>query len=438
MDSIRRAGACASVLLLLSVAGAAAEPAADATAPWTLDYCIQTAFEKHGDVLVAEQNIEAARAQHRSAGSSLFWPTISARSTRTEGETEAKQSGTTVRRVGKTSDEQHLLSGSITLWDGGTQRLSLRQARAGETSAEMGLRRARQTIVLSVTSAYIQLLRARHTLAVTEQKMKQIEEQKKMVQARIEVGDAADVDIYPIEAQLASARVEQVRAASDVRVAGSALRNAMGLEGGAVPTVAELPAEWPEVPSLEECRRLAHEARPELAQSLASIERERASVSLSKLRLLPQLTSSARWDRGLGGSSIVSQWSINAGVSWSFFNRGDRADVDAAKASLRATEEQHQQLLKNIDAEVEQAYLALASARERIAASQASVEAARKSLEAAEAKYRLDLAIPLEIIDAQVAYSNAELQAVEARYDYYLACAQLDRAIGRDWQNGTP
>ena len=340
MDSIRRAGACASVLLLLSVAGAAAEPAADATAPWTLDYCIQTAFEKHGDVLVAEQNIEAARAQHRSAGSSLFWPTISARSTRTEGD-RGQAGGTTVQRVGKTSDEQHLLSGSITLWDGGTAAEPASGPRRGDLGgdgpaprpADDCLERHLRLHPASACPAYPGGDRAE------DEADRRAEEDGAGAHRG---GDAADVDIYPIEAQLASARVEQVRAASDVRVAGSALRNAMGLEGGAVPTVAELPAEWPEVPSLEECRRLAHEARPELAQSLASIERERASVSLSKLRLLPQLTSSARWDRGLGGSSIVSQWSINAGVSWSFFNRGDRADVDAAKASLRATEEQHQ------------------------------------------------------------------------------------------------
>ena len=84
-----------------------------------------------------------------------------------------------------------------------------------------------------------------------------------------------------------------------------------------------------------------------------------------------------------------------------------------------------------------QAYLALASARERIAASQASVEAARRAWRPPRPSAPRP-GDPLEIIDAQVAYSNAELQAVEARYDYYLACAQLDRAIGRDWQNGTP
>ncbi|HOQ28430.1 MAG TPA: TolC family protein, partial [Armatimonadota bacterium] len=70
------------------------------------------------------------------------------------------------------------------------------------------------------------------------------------------------------------------------------------------------------------------------------------------------------------------------------------------------------------------------SARERIAAAEASVAMARKNLEAAEARYKQGLAIPIEIVDAQVAFSNAELQAISARYDYLLARTQLDRAIG--------
>lgn len=432
MERMRRVLVPVAALWLLSaVSGMAAEE----PETWTLARCIQTAFEKHGDVLSAKQSVEAARAQLRSAGSSLFWPTLSARGTRVEGQTEAKQSGTTVRRIGKTSDEQYLLSSSVTLWDGGTQRLSLRQARAGETVAETSLRRARQALVLEVTTAYIRLLRARHTLAVTEQKLAQMQGQKEMVQARIRAGDAAEVDIYPIEAQLASARVDRIRALGDIRVAGSALRNAMGLSAGPPPEVVELPEDLPEPPALEECLRQALSQRPEVQQSLAGIERERATVAMAKLRLLPQFTSSARWDRGLGNSSsIVSQWSINAALSWSFFNRGDRAEVDASQASLRASEEQHQQLMRDIAAEVEQAHLALASARERVEASRASIEAARKSLEVAEAKYKNDLAIPLEIVDAQVAYSNALLQAIEARYDYLLARAQLDRAIGLDWK----
>ena len=123
---------------------------------------------------------------------------------------------------------------------------------------------------------------------------------------------------------------------------------------------------------------------------------------------------------------------MKAILSWSLYDRVDRANVDAARANMRVSEEQEQQVVKDIAAEVEQAHLSLTSANERIAAAEASVAMARKNLEVAQARYKLDLAIPLEIVDAQVAFSNAQLQAIGARYDYLLSRAQLDRAIGAD------
>ncbi|MBI3945610.1 MAG: TolC family protein [Armatimonadetes bacterium] len=421
-------------LLLLFSAAAAAAPAEDAGRPWTLEECIRTAWARHGDSLAADENTEAARAQLRGASSSLWFPTLSARSTRNQSHTEAQQGGTSIRRTGDTSDTQHTLTATVSLWDGGTQHLAVRQARAGQISADESRRRTRQLLAYSVTSAYVGLLRAQHALDVANREIEQARETKRVIQGLIDAGTRAEVDIYPIDAQLASARVSQIRAASDARVAASALRNAMGLDAGPAPKIQEMPQELPEAPALDQCREQALADRPDVLQSMASTDRNRASLALARLRTLPQLTSGARYDRGLGNSSVNMQWSINAVLSWSFYDRGDRAAVQSTEAGLRATEAQHDQLLRDIVAEIEQAHLDLASARERVDAARASVAAARKNLDVVQARFEQDLAIPLEIVDAQVTLRNAELQAIGARYDYFLARAQLDRAMGRDYE----
>ncbi|MDH7568857.1 MAG: TolC family protein, partial [Armatimonadota bacterium] len=126
MDRAVRIWGCA-FLLAFSAARGQPAPAGEAAEPWTLEHCVRVAFESHGNVLSAASTLEASRAQLRSAASSLWYPSLSARTSRSEGRTEAKQAGTSVRRTGRTSDEQHLLSGSVVLWDGGTQRLAVRQ-----------------------------------------------------------------------------------------------------------------------------------------------------------------------------------------------------------------------------------------------------------------------------------------------------------------------
>ncbi len=427
------------LFVILMLASIAVTYAADEKPPgdketWTLAQCIRTAWEHHGDVRAASQGLEAARAQRRSAGSSLFYPTLSAQGTRSQGQVEAVQSGTSVRRIGVTSDQQQLLSLGVNVWDGGTQRETVRRARAEERAADATLLRSRQTLALNVTREYIRLLQARHTLEVAARQLEQARAQKTMVEAKAQAGAAAPIDVYPIEVQIASARVSQIKAAGDVRVAGSALRNAMGLESGATPQVAELPEALPNAPSLEECERLAKEQRPELAQAQASTDRERANMALARLQTLPRVLAGGRWDRGFWDSSILSQWSLNAAFVWNFWDRSGRENVKAAQATVRATEEQRDQLRRNVAAEVEQAHLVLASARERVDAARVSVTMATKNLEVAETKYKLGLAIPIEIVDAQVAFSNAQLQEIQARYDYFLARAQLDYAVGQDTQ----
>ena len=59
-------------------------------------------------------------------------------------------------------------------------------------------------------------------------------------------------------------------------------------------------------------------------------------------------------------------WSVSAGVSLPIFNGQARASVDGAEANLRSAEAQMAELELSVRREIEQQYLALAEAGERI------------------------------------------------------------------------
>ena len=86
---------------------------------------------------------------------------------------------------------------------------------------------------------------------------------------------------------------------------------------------------------------------------------------------------------------------------------------------------------QDIQSQVEQAYLDLESANERVAASELSLRSSRKNFEVQEERYKQGLAIPLDLLNAQSELVTAESSAVQARYDYYTAIAQLNYAVGR-------
>ncbi|OPZ84025.1 MAG: Outer membrane efflux protein [bacterium ADurb.Bin429] len=79
---------------------------------------------------------------------------------------------------------------------------------------------------------------------------------------------------------------------------------------------------------------------------------------------------------------------------------------------------------------MEEAYLNLESARERLAASDLSLKAAQKNFDVQQDRYKQGFAIPLDLLNAQVEVATAQSNAVQARYDYYTSYAQLEYAIG--------
>ena len=74
----------------------------------------------------------------------------------------------------------------------------------------------------------------------------------------------------------------------------------------------------------------------------------------------------------------------------------------------------------------------LNAAKEIIKAREEEVASAQEDLKLAEERYRVGAGTALELIDAQVNYTSAQSNHVQALYDYKLALAQIDKAIGKE------
>ena len=105
--------------------------------------------------------------------------------------------------------------------------------------------------------------------------------------------------------------------------------------------------------------------------------------------------------------------------------------VNQNKAQLRATVENSEVLRQNVTKEVEQAYLDVKSGWELIRASKKALEAARENLRLAWGRYQAGVGTIIEVTDAQVQFSQADLNFVQALYDYRVFEARLDKAIGK-------
>jgi len=417
--------------LSILIGGAAFSADLPTDRPVTLRECIEFALANHSSVRSAGRELDASRAEVRSARAG-YLPRLEASS----DYFSSGRSGTSSSRFGvrdtSASGVQEVIRLTETVFDGFRTPTAIRQAWSSARASEADLELARQERMLAVTTAYLNLLRAGRLADIAARTVEQSEEQKRLIQGRIDAGDAAPIDIYPVDVQLANAKLEKIRADNDVRVAANALRNAIGLDRGPALCPVDVGAPSTELPQLQECVESALEDRPEIMRSISQIESQKATAALARLVRLPQPTASASYQRGFADAGFDKQWEIGIGLSLNVFDGGAAAaDERSAKARLDALLLRDEQLRKDIATEVEEAYLNLINALERLEASKSNVMLAQKNLEVAKAKYQEGLGIPIEITTAEVAYADAQTQNAEALYDSYVARAQLEKAMGR-------
>lgn len=426
-------GICILLVLVLLAASEIAFAAGTSSGlptdrPLTLKECIDYALTEHSSVLSAEQDLIGSVADVKRARSG-YVPKLAVGSAFSRLGTLGDQTGDGFFIV-QTTDS--IVSLNETFYDGGRTLTAIRQAKASARASDANLDLTRQGRVLSVTTAYFSALRAKRLADIAAQTVAGSEEQRKLIQARIDLKDAAPVDIYPVEVQLANARLVKLQADNDVRIMANALRNAVGLDRGPELQIVDYTTPSEEVPNLEDSFTKALRDRPEIVQSAAQIDSSKAGLTLSKLQALPVPTATAGYEGDLQGGSFGRAWNIGIGLTMSLFDGGAlAAGITSSKASLQSSKLADSQLRKDISTEVEQSYLNLTSALQRLEASKPNVTLAQKNLEVAREKYVQGMAIPLEIVNAQTSYADALASNAQALYDSYVARAQLDNAVGK-------
>ena len=84
-----------------------------------------------------------------------------------------------------------------------------------------------------------------------------------------------------------------------------------------------------------------------------------------------------------------------------------------------------------IELEVRSAYLNLLEAKTLIDVQRETVEQAQESMRIANLRYENGMITSVELTDAQLALSQAEVNRLQSLHDYAVGLARLEKAIGQ-------
>lgn len=420
--------------------------------PLTLNQAIAIALQHQPQQYIAKDQVSQAKGQSQQA-KSQYYPTVTPtyqfqdhsqtfydvnRTPAIGGVANTRSNVTTITRGGGLS-----ISLDQTLYDAGNRETANAQARRAQDAAGFNNLNVRQDTILSVTQDYYDLLAALDLVKVAQSQVARYQETYDATQAQIAAGTTAKKEAYQAEADLANAQVTLLQNQNQVVISSAALKNIMGVSTNAVvapsPLAAgdnlpPLPAGGAE-PSLDVVLATAYASRPDLRQQQASVESDNAALSQAKrnagftVRSDYVLTYQAMNDLGSRGTD--SQLLVTG--SYPLFDAGNaRGAVRIAQAEKDVAENQLESLRQQIHQDVEQAYATRAVSIQAAKLAQSAVTAGEVNYQAAIESRRAGIGTVLDVTTAQVTLTQAQNQFVSAVYNFYIADAQLRRAIGRN------
>jgi outer membrane protein len=292
-------------------------------------------------------------------------------------------------------------------------------------------------ITLTVDQAFYQALTAQAVLKVAQQTVAQRQDTTDQVGALTKAKIRSDLDLSFAEVQLSQARLLLLDAENNVQATMASLNNVLGSEQDQQYTLVDEtngnPALAPD--DADAMVRSAFQARPDLAAlNLKSTAARQFSTAQRDL-WMPTITAlGAVGGTPVRADQIESSWYATAGgnISIPVFN-GFLYNAEAKEAKLRAqaAQEDVRNLRDAIARDVRTAVLNAQTAYQRIAVTQQLLDQANFALDLASARYKIGLSGIVEISQAQLNQTQAEIENTNARYAYQTALALVRYEIGQ-------
>jgi TolC family type I secretion outer membrane protein len=425
----RRSLLSTAALTLFSL-GLAFAPSANAE---TLKEAMAKAYETN-PVLLAQRALLRSTDEEVAQALSQWRPTVTVNGNAQEPLNKSKTAaGVLLNRSGGTSWSSSITA-SQTLFAGGrilAQRLLAgAQVRAGRAQ----LIATEQSVLLSVVSAYMDVVRDEEVVRLNETSVKLLKKQREAAQERFKVGEITRTDVAQAEARLAQAEAGLIAAQATLK--GSQLEYERIV--GNPPSNLEKQPALPKVPpSEEETRKLAEAYAPNYIASQETVTINEHAVNIAVGSLLPTVSLQASYSHGEAGRDFGSPNTVNNGTSVVGNISVPIYQGGVEWANIRQSEENLNKAKMDKEQTRRTTLEAASNAWESLRASRASRESNAQQLKAQETAFEgvqqeadVGARTTLDVLDAQRELLNSQVALARSQRDEVVAAHNVLASIG--------
>lgn len=330
-----------------------------------------------------------------------------------------------------------------TLYSGGRTFTAIKVAGLARKLVRQTIRQTGQDLKEQVYNGFYGAMLAQNVLRVNEESQRLAEDNLNVVQKMYDQGVSAEFDLLRARVAVANLQPQVIKARNDSELALNALKNLLGIDLNTnLNLAASSDSNQFVLPPIDvaSAREELRKNRPEIAMSDLNVAINKQLISLAQAGYRPMLAFSTalqyqrlydrggpfdtRWNRSITSAVVFSMPIFD---SWKTPSQVRQARIDYAQSKLR-----DQAVVKGMMLDFEQSLGRYLEARNRLSAQGDAVELARRGLDIANVRFESGVGTQLEVADARLSLSMAEINKAVAFHDLAVSYAAVLKALGRE------
>lgn len=321
---------------------------------------------------------------------------------------------------------------------------AIRGAGAARDASLFALRDTIDQVIATVRQQFYQVILNKALIGVQEESVRLLESQLKDQQNRFEAGTVPRFNVLQAEVALSNQKPALITARNNLRIAQLQLAKTIGLNfnpaRGAAPPL-ECKGELVFIPRdvpLNVAVELGKERRPFLKQQRANILNQAQQVGVALGGYQPSFSLNGGYEYRSNPFSdrlrdVAEGYFLGVTANWAIFDGFLTAGrVKQQRALLSEARIAYDDGVRQVELEVQQAYSNLQQDHELYDSQSKNVDQAREALRLASARLAVGAGVQLDVLNAQVALTQAQSTRLSALFSYDSDLAEFDRVTATD------
>ncbi len=296
-----------------------------------------------------------------------------------------------------------------------------------------------QDVVYSTKDLFYKVLLLKKVVEIQQDALDLARQYQQQVQNMYDQGLVSEYDLLRAQLQTANLKPKVIEAENNYALLLQNFKNHLGLTDEEVTFTGEF--EYPDTKpmSLEQALEDGKNSRIELDLASINVQINEVALSIQKGSFLPNIFLSAEYQKYAGSSGrykltyddIGDSYQVGIGLSIPLFTGlSNSAKIAKARQDLKKAKLSYLQLEEGVELDIKNSYLTYKNAKLKVETQKSNVELAEKGLAIAQARYKNQVAVQLEVLDAQVQLKSAKLNYLNALYETIMSYERLKKAVG--------